>query len=285
MTAFDTTALAREHRRQVADWPLARTNYAALERVETKEVAAGSALWRVQFNPARAVSASANTDRRAIAERPCFLCAANRPVEQRVLAAERGYEVLVNPFPVFPLHFTIASGRHEPQLLATEGWGRVADMMAFARMMPGMVVFYNGPRCGASAPDHLHFQAVPAEMLPMFGSRHPWPLRNSRFVAAGDAEAAEAMERVCSSEGWVPGGEEPMMNVYAMAVEGGVELTVIPRRAHRPSCYGTGEGQMLASPAAVECAGVMITPRRADFNRMDALKLKEILREVGYADL
>lgn len=285
MIAFGTTALAEAHRRQVADWPLARENYAALAGIDTKELAVGNVVWRVQFNPARAVSASAKTDREAIAARPCFLCGANRPPEQRVLASERGYEVLVNPFPVFPLHFTIASERHEPQKLVSDGWKRFLDMIAFADMMRGMVVFYNGPRCGASAPDHLHFQAVPAEMLPMFGDGWTMPLRHYRFLAVDQCEAVAEMERVCRSIGWEYGAEEPMMNVYAIANGRGVEVTVVPRRAHRPSCYGSGEGEMLVSPAAVECAGVMITPRRIDLDGMNSMKLKEILWEVGYADL
>lgn len=267
--------LAGAHARQVADWPLARKNYEALAGVETCVAPVGGFPWRVQFNPARALSASANIERKAIESRPCFLCAANRPAEQRVLAEERGYEVLVNPYPVFPLHFTIASKKHEPQSLE----GRVADMVAFAEMMPGMAVFYNGPRCGASAPDHMHFQAVPARMLPLFGDREGFPLKHFRFPAS---EAPAAVGRMLAES-----AEEPMMNVYAhKSAEGEeTEVVIIPRRAHRPSLYGTGKGQMLVSPAAVECAGVMITPRREDFERMDSALLEEILKEVCYAEL
>lgn len=273
MTAADV--LVEAHARQVADWPLARRNYEALAGVETREVPVGGFPWRVQFNPARALSASASIERKAIESRPCFLCAANRPAEQRVLADTRGYEVLVNPYPVFPLHFTIASKKHEPQSLE----GRVADMVAFAEMMPGMAVFYNGPRCGASAPDHMHFQAVPAGMLPLFGDREGFPMKHLRFPAS---EAAVAVGRLIAEV-----DEEPMMNVYARRpAEGGeTEVVVIPRRAHRPSLYGTGEGRMLVSPAAVECAGVMITPRREDFERMDSATLDGILKEVCYAEL
>lgn len=271
---FDGTRLAAEHDRQVAEWPLAEKNYRALAEIETKEVEIGGARWRVQFNPARALSASAKIDKKAIEARPCFLCATNRPTEQRVLAEARGYEILVNPFPVFPRHFTIASKRHEPQSLA----GRVADLVAFAEMMPGTVIFYNGPRCGASAPDHFHFQGVPAECLPLFAAGGSFPVKTIVFRTE---EAGERIEELFRENG----GEEPMMNVYALSRGAGVEVTVVPRRAHRPSCYGTGEGQMLVSPAAVECAGVMITPRREDFDRMDATKLKEILNEVCYAEL
>lgn len=274
MQNIDTEYLTEAHDRQVAEWPLARKNYEALEAVETREIDLGSCRWRVQFNPARALSASAKTDKKAIEARPCFLCAANRSAEQRILAEVRGYEILVNPFPVFPRHFTIASKRHEPQGIA----GRVADLVAFAEMMPGMVVFYNGPRCGASAPDHLHFQAVPAERLPLFSDPEGFAVRHLRFKAG---EASAAIENMIKENG----GEEPLMNVYAWKPGEEVEVIVIPRRKHRPGCYGTDEGQMLVSPAAVECAGVMITPRREDFDRMDAARLTEILNEVCYAEL
>lgn len=295
--------LNEAHTGQVEEWPLARKNYGALLGVETREVFLymGS-LFIAQHNPARAISASAKTDARSVAARPCFLCGANRPPEQYALQSARGYEMLVNPFPVFPQHFTIASERHEPQRFvperAGEPWRRMEDLMAFARMMPGMALFYNGPRCGASAPDHFHFQAVPAAKLPLFDNWLRWghaPVKLLRFRVSTHEAAAAEMERVCRSLGWEPGAEEPMMNIYAYMPDEGspflapdeapVEIIVIPRRAHRPKCYGTGEGEMLLSPAAIECAGVMIAPRREDFDRLDFCKINEILREVCYAEL
>ncbi len=283
MTIPISREIREKHTRQVLDWPLARKNYAALADVETKTVYLdmGSKVV-VQHNPARAVSASARTDAASVGSRPCFLCRANRPPEQVVLAEERGYELLVNPFPVFPQHLTIASKAHVPQGLAS----RVGDMLAFARMLPGYAVFYNGPRCGASAPDHMHFQAVPAHLLPLVANWRRWghaPLRYITFRARRGAEVAATMETVLRGLGGTLEAE-PMVNVYAYQLEGWwpeeVEFVVVPRKAHRPSFYGTGEGRMLVSPAAVECAGVMITPRREDFERMDFLTLKKIYGEV-----
>ncbi len=292
--------LNEAHTRQVEEWPLARQNYGALSGVETKEVfLASGSRFLAQHNPARVVSAVAKTDAGSIAARPCFLCAANRPAEQYELERYRGYDLLVNPFPVFPQHFTIASERHEPQRFVPEGagepWRRLEDMMALARKLRGMAVFYNGPRCGASAPDHFHFQAVPAHMLPLFASwrrlgRAPVEIRS--FSSSTEAGAAAEMERVCRSLGWEPGAAEPLMNVYAYMPEeerrsdvAAVDIVVIPRRAHRPSCYGAGVGKMLVSPAAIECAGVMIAPRREDFERLDCHTITRILKEVCHAEL
>lgn len=163
-------------------------------------------------------------------------------------------------------------------------------MMAIARMLPGMAVFYNGPRCGASAPDHMHFQAVPAHRLPLFADWIPngsAPVLYHRFSASTEHMAVAEMRRVLALTGYGGVGEEPMMNVYARmdGMGRGVEFVVVPRRAHRPGCYGTGEGRMLVSPAAIECAGVMITPRREDFERMDFNMLNRIYGEVCHAYL
>lgn len=270
------------HARQLLDWPLARRNYEALAEVETKTVYLEmGAKIVVQHNPSRAVSASARTDAASIGRRPCFLCASNRPSEQKVLARERGYELLVNPFPVFPDHLTIASADHVAQGIA----GRVGDMLAFANMLPGFAVFYNGPHCGASAPDHMHFQAVPACTLPLIHSWRRWghsPLRYITFRTRREAEAAATVETILRGLG--RRGAEPMVNVFVYQVKSDwpeeVEIVVIPRKAHRPSFYGTGEGQMLVSPAALECAGVMIAPRKEDFERIDYAVLKKIYGEV-----
>lgn len=262
-------------RHQLSVWPLAASNYAALSGCVTRHTGPGA--MHLQFNPARAVSTGARVDAAALKARPCFLCAANRPAEQTADFRFPDYELLVNPFPIFRRHFTIASLNHEPQAVA--GYGD--DMYRMATGMPGYAVFYNGPRCGASAPDHRHFQAVPACELPFLASG--FPFRTIEFNAS-DAESARRMldDTLASLPG--EAGEEPMVNILAAASADNitVRFIVIPRRAHRPTCYGTGDGEHLVSPASVDLAGMMITPRRHDYDTLTGDDIAEIIAQVCY---
>lgn len=275
---------------QRAEWPLATRNFDALEGVEVRSIAMPGMDIKVQFNPARIVSSGAKVDARSLAERPCFLCEKNRPAEQRGIDW-RGYTVLVNPFPIFPRHLTIPAVVHTPQRIQ----GRVADMLALAAELPGYTVFYNGPRCGASAPDHMHFQAGNSDFLPIWQALDAAPLRTVADDGAGtrlsvctalpvnvfvvDAATPEAGERMFDRLYRVlpEGEEEPMMNLLAA----GSRLVVVPRKRHRPSFYGTeGEGCMLLSPASVDMGGAFITPRREDFDRLDAQLLARVFDEL-----
>lgn len=275
---------------QRAEWPLAARNFDALEGVEVRGIAMPGMDIKVQFNPARIVSSGAKVDARSLAERPCFLCDKNRPAEQRGIDW-RGYTVLVNPFPIFPRHLTIPAVGHTPQRIQ----GRVADMLALAAELPGYTVFYNGPRCGASAPDHMHFQAGNSDFLPIWQALDAAPLRTVADDGAGtrlsvctalpvnvfvvDAATPEAGERMFDRLYRVlpEGEEEPMMNLLAA----GSRLVVVPRKRHRPSFYGTeGKGCMLLSPASVDMGGAFITPRREDFDRLDAQLLARVFDEL-----
>ena len=148
---------------QLAEWEFARRNFEALRRIETKTFDLDGFLIRVQFNPARIVSSAAKVDAASVVARKCFLCSENQPPEQRGLPWGDGYRVLVNPYPIFGRHFTIPAGEHVPESIAD----RYGDMLALARCFDREVVFYNGPRCGASAPDHAHFQAVGKGAMPL----------------------------------------------------------------------------------------------------------------------
>lgn len=229
---------------QLAEWPEAAARFEALGRVETKTVGG----YRVQFNPARTVSTAARLDAASIAARPCFLCAGNRPPRQRAIEWE-DLEILVNPFPIFPGHLTIAAKEHQPQSML----GRTAQMRRLSRELPGYTVFYNGAKCGASAPDHLHFQAVPSKYM-----RIP-----KRFYTYTLPEASFSPEEI-----------DPMVN---MVCTDGV-ITVIPRPKHRPDCYG----DLMVSPASIDLCGTLIAVRREDFDRLDAGRVDAILREVTF---
>ncbi len=270
--------------RQLETWPTARDNYAALSSVEVKELPCGV---RVQFNPARMVSTGAKMDAETLRKRKCFLCRSNRPLQQHAIDCGE-YEFLVNPFPIFPRHFTIPTKLHTDQGLR----GRVADMVHFARELPGYTVFYNGPHCGASAPDHAHFQAGNSDFLPLWDALGEIPqdvpmgrglfggMGVIAFRSADASRIGQFFERLCTV---LPlDTDEPMLNALMRADGSEVTMVVVPRRRHRPSFYGTDAGQMVISPASVDLGGVLITPRREDFDRTDDAVVAKIFSELCY---
>lgn len=283
--------------RQLKAWPMAANNVSALAGVETKELDLPGMHFRVQFNPARIVSSGAKVDAAAIKARPCFLCAKNRPAEQFGIEMDDTYTALINPFPIFPLHLTIPDNGHVLQFIG----GRIKDMMEIAEGLHGFTVFYNGPRCGASAPDHMHFQAGNSDFLTIYDAVAASHL--STVATAGSARlsiaddlpmgvividsdsntsGAELFDRLLAILPVPEGDIEPMMNVLCRASFGSHTRTlVIPRRRHRPSFYGTeGSDCWLISPASVDLGGVFITPRREDFDRIDADTIGRVLGEV-----
>ncbi len=286
-------------KRQLAGWPEAARRYRDLREVQTKEITIGGMPVRVQYNPARAVSTLARTDAASIAARPCFLCRGNRPQQQEALPFEgcdgRRYEILVNPFPIFPEHFTVPAVDHVPQRIA----GRFPDMLRLAEAFPDMTVFYNGPESGASAPDHFHFQMGCKGFLPVethFGLLGPKTVMRPGAAAialtsayipglpvitAPDAESAEAaFLRVLRSLPVSPRTGEPQLNILCWREQDIFRVLVIPRNAHRPSCYYAPEGEAVRiSPASVDLGGVFIVPVEEDFRRTDAGVLQNIIRE------
>ena len=282
--------------RQIEVWDTARDNYSALGNVKVKEFELGRAAVKVQFNPARIVSSAAKVDTKSIKERKCFLCADNRPAVQEGL--EWGdYTILVNPFPIFPKHLTIPANEHVPQLIR----GRISDMMRLAETLEGYVVFYNGPKCGASAPDHMHFQAGNEGFMPVSG----WlkDAVKTGIIHSGDArlcvvesgmpqscfviEASSVKGGSCVFDALysaldIPEGEsEPMLNILCVYCKGVWNLLVFPRKKHRPDCYfKEGDGNILISPASVDMGGVFITPLEKDFNKITAADIQGIYDEV-----
>lgn len=161
--------------KQLVTWPLAEKNYKALEAVQVKSFDMGGFSIRAQFNPARIVSTGAKVDARSLKERKCFLCPENLPVEQERLPFGLRHLVLCNPYPIFPQHFTIPTRAHTPQRILPQ-WD---DFLELTRRLAPFTLFYNGPRCGASAPDHAHFQAVSRGIMPLDEEvaefiRHPY---------------------------------------------------------------------------------------------------------------
>lgn len=281
---------------QLAAWETARRNYEALAHVQLKEVDVRGVRYRVQFNPARIVSSAARVDDRSLRERRCFLCPANRPAEQQGIPFRGHYQLLLNPFPIFPRHLTIVEDGHTPQRIAP----RVDDMLEAARQLTDYTVFYNGPRCGASAPDHAHFQAGSRGFMPIesrwrtLGQTQIDTCGTARLLRLDDAprhtlvitspsaaDAAQLFRRVYDALPVIPGEDEPMLNLLALYEPAGWTLFVFPRCKHRPSCYfAEGDARLLCSPASVDLGGVFILPREEDFLRIGSHEIEEMLNEV-----
>lgn len=281
---------------QLVVWQTPRDNYAALQNVEVKEFKVKRSTIKVQFNPARIVSSAAKVDNKSLKERKCFLCAANRPEVQEGIAWGENYTILINPFPIFPKHLTIPCNDHTDQRILS----RIGDMMAIAKDLPGFTLFYNGPKCGASAPDHMHFQAGNRGFL---GFETDYLNADKKEVISnagatlsllsGLANAAfliEAVEIDAATELFVTlynaleipeGEEEPMLNILCWSEDGKWKVAVFPRRKHRPACYSAeGDANILISPASVDMGGVFITPLEKDFKKITADDLEQILDEV-----
>ena len=282
--------------RQLSLWTEARRRYHDLNKVEARELSSDELSLRLQYNPARMVSTGARIDKQSLKERPCFLCADNRPKEQMTIPLKGGYELLLNPFPILPEHFTIPSTKHEPQRIARHAnalWRLLAEM-------PRMMVFYNGPQCGASAPDHLHFQAGTSGLLPL---QQQWNILNQKLQTVYETShndqialltewmAPALVVRSHSERAFTQLFElvykalpavkpEPMMNIVAWKEKDMVTAVVFARKKHRPDCYG----QRMISPGALDMAGLIITPQEADFRQLTAEEATAILREVSLDD-
>ncbi len=316
----DAAEMERFFEEELANWPLAQTNYTALgQQVQTRELPVGQRSLRVQWNPARIVSTGAKIDAQSIGERPCFLCDINRPAEQHALPVEKHYQVLVNPFPILPRHYTIPTRRHTPQRI----FAHFDTMRKMAWDMAGHIVFYNGPVCGASCPDHMHLQAGSRGQVPIERDWEMYQQRLEKLYPLTGKEKAEMeqagnvgaqfglfilrdypcpvlvirslpgsrdnilCQRVYDALPIAEGEDEPRMNLIAWHQEGGagrpdeIVTLVFPRTKHRPDCYyAQGEDQLLVSPGALDMGGLFITPREEDFHRLTPEKAVAILREI-----
>ena len=294
---------ARAHillRQQMETWPLLRTGYAGLAEVRTREMDMDGFTVRVQWNPARIVSSSANVDAESIRRRKCFLCAANLPAEQRGILFAGSYIVLCNPFPIFREHFTIPHTTHTLQRIGPS-FGTMLDL-AHA-MQKRYTVTYNGPRSGASAPDHLHFQAGEKGFLPIENEVTRLVSEGEvlvdtkmiqaiavdaglrRYIVLRSADRESLIGALGVVESALAGAtgekEEPMMNILSSFDRGAWIVLIFPRARHRPSVYfAQGEERILISPAAVDCGGVLTTPLEKDFHRLTADIVREIFGEI-----
>lgn len=286
---------------QQATWELARLGYKGLENVKTASFDLNFIRLSVQSNPGRMKSTTAKVDDSSIRARPCFLCHDNLPPEQRGILYRDEFLLLVNPYPIFPEHFTIAHVDHRPQ----EVLAGFESLLSLALdLSPEYLVLYNGPRCGASAPDHLHFQAGTRTFLPLVEDYLNVCARFGRlladngevkvisvdrylpaFIALESASAkamAEAFESIYRVVESVEGtNEEPMLNLLCWVDEGTWRLVIFLRSKHRPERYfADPPRRILMSPAAIDLGGVGVVPVEDDFERVDGEVMKEIIEEV-----
>ena len=270
----------------------------------------------VQFNPARAVSTCAKLDSGSIAARPCFLCKENKPAEQDCLTIllDEAFQLRANPYPILPGHLTISSERHQPQSLAGKTGrqlpGKLTDWLE-RHFAPGYALFYNGAKCGASAPDHFHFQAARAQDIPLILQwdrlmKTALPVAETTLSDGSACREYRIRDYICPIEAFVsesafesdvtlvehylqslpshPDEDEPRYNLFAWNdPKRGFTVAYIPRDRHRPSCYtAEGDAQRLVSPGALDMAGLLVTPRREDFERLTEAEIQTIYDETAY---
>jgi hypothetical protein len=285
---------------QQKNWPALAAACRGLADVQTRSIACPGYEAVVQYNPARAVSSGADVDAESIRRRPCFLCAANLPREQAGILYQNDYLILCNPAPIFDRHFTIVNVRHRPQEIA----GTVNQLLDLAAdMAPDFVLFYNGPACGASAPDHLHFQAIPAAALPLPSAfigqsrpvrdgavkiYRPTALDRAVLLLTGrdkDLLLAQFDRLLEVARRVIPAPGEPMLNALCSYAEHSWRMTIFFRSKHRPDAFfRTDDQRIFISLGAVDMAGMIITPRLNDFQRLDAGQIGRIYREVSLAE-
>jgi ATP adenylyltransferase/5',5'''-P-1,P-4-tetraphosphate phosphorylase II len=283
---------------QLEEWQLAQKNYDGLGKAIRKTLTDGNGpTLEVQFNPERIYSSAARVDAKSISERKCFLCRENLPPQQRGVAFGKAYTILVNPFPIFPRHLTIPHNRHTDQLVH----GRMHEMLTLARELRDFTIFYNGPRCGASAPDHFHFQAGNKGFMPIEKDFEKLSksvvkgmdccriltfddFKRQCIILEGEDKSIltnwfdqiyRLMQTMRDDE------PEPMMNILASWHHNKWRVFIFPRKQHRPwQFFEEGERQILLSPASVDLGGMLITPRKEDFDKLKTSDILDIFDQI-----
>ncbi len=297
---MEDSSISRFFNRQLEVWTDARHRFRDLKHVETRQF---SDQLKLQWNPARIVSTGAKIDKKTLGERPCFLCDKNRPKEQMSKQIDEKFHLLVNPFPILPVHFTIPARKHQPQLI----YKNYGEMHRFISLHSDLMVFYNGPKCGASAPDHLHFQAGTNGILPLQTNWQRLSRNLTDIISLNDeekisvvrdfivpafviisksAESDEALFRRLYKAIPQRGDEtEPMMNIISWRKGEEFISVVIPREKHRPEAYfAEGDAQFVVSPGALDMSGLIITPREEDFRKLTEEKALSLLQECGVSE-
>lgn len=301
---------------QLAKWQTARTNHEALNQIETRRFELAGNTITVQFNPARAVSTCAKVDKSSIEARKCFLCPENKPNEQDeiIISLDEPFSLRINPYPILPGHLTISSLKHQDQVLADKTIRQLPGKLISwleEYFASGYVLFYNGAKCGASAPDHFHFQAVKQSDVPVI---QQWERLMETAVREKEIKTEngntyssfQITSYICPIQVFIcnhsadilpeminqyleslplhEGESEPRYNLFAWQdKQRGFTMAYFPREGHRPACYtATGGEQLLVSPGALDMAGLLVTPRKEDFDKITKSDITQIYKEVAY---
>ena len=301
---------------QLAKWQTARINHEALNQIETRRFELAGNTITVQFNPARAVSTCAKVDKSSIEARKCFLCPENKPNEQDeiIISLDEPFSLRINPYPILPEHLTISSLKHQDQVLADKTIRQLPGKLISwleEYFASGYVLFYNGAKCGASAPDHFHFQAVKQSDVPVI---QQWERLMETAVRETEIKTEngntyssfQITSYICPIQVFIcnhstdilpeminqyleslplhEGESEPRYNLFAWQdKQRGFTMAYFPREEHRPACYtATGGKQLLVSPGALDMAGLLVTPRKEDFDKITESDITQIYKEVAY---
>lgn len=304
---------------------MAAANFRSMKKAHTRTIMVGGLEALVQHNPERIRSSAAKLDKASLQARKCFLCRANRPEQQHFMAFEgrkgRRYEMMVNPYPIFPEHLVIARDIHVPQSI----WHRMTDMTDLARHYPDFTIFYNGPKCGASAPDHFHFQACPHGIMPLEKDidlnldgngadlEYLTSVQDARLfhyrkftkgvfvlTARTSKSMAKLFYRLLDCLPQREDETEPMFNLLAWYKVrpsqkvsgvshgrfGEYRAVLMARASHRSSHYFTdGPDHLTMSPGCADMAGFFVAPEAADYAKLDARLLEEMLSEVSVSEV
>ncbi|WP_462388499.1 DUF4922 domain-containing protein [Phocaeicola coprocola] len=301
---------------QLAKWQTAHTNHEALNQIETRRFELAGNTITVQFNPARAVSTCAKVDKSSIEARKCFLCPKNKPNEQDeiIISLDEPFSLRINPYPILPGHLTISSLKHQDQVLADKTIRQLPGKLISwleEYFASGYVLFYNGAKCGASAPDHFHFQAVKQSDVPVI---QQWERLMETAVREKEIKTEngntyssfQITSYICPIQVFIcnhsadilpeminqyleslplhEGESEPRYNLFAWQdKQRGFTMAYFPREEHRPVCYTATRGeQLLVSPGALDMAGLLVTPRKEDFDKITESDITQIYKEVAY---
>ena len=284
---------------QITEWDKLEEGYKNLSSIKTKTFGFDGFKIKIQFNPGRILSTSAKVDVDSIKKRSCFLCMKNLPKEQKGIKVLEKYLLLCNPYPVSPEHFTIVTANHKPQNISSS----FSDFVMLSKLLSAnYTIIYNGPQCGASAPDHLHFQTGTKYFIPIENDFDTIKIEFGDIVLDNEKLTLTAVDdglrrfitlestddkillktfNIIYNELDYNNGE-PMMNLICnYDKELGWRLIIFLRDKHRPSHYYLeGENQIILSLAAIDLGGVCILPVENDFYKIDKELLVSIFNEV-----
>lgn len=288
---------------QLDKWETAKLNYQLFDSVKVKEIQVDNLSVKIQVNPERVRSTAAEVNHNAEVK-DCFLCEENLPPSQRLIKYYKEYNFLVNPFPIFKEHYTAVKTKHTPQAISPY----LNDMLLISRDVgERYVVFYNGPKCGASIPSHHHFQIASKETLPIYEQIKSPDLFKTHYYAEKKKITIrnfEAANRIClhlestdaieimncfsivlESLGVISSlKEEPMLNVLSFYENKRWSIIIFMRKKHRPDFFHqSGEQQILVSPASIDMGGLIILPHKEDLNKLTEEKVLQMYREVSVA--